>query len=499
MKVLENILVSIKIGSNNISFFIAGKSYTYTQLKERVIIIQGTLPANDITIGISMDDDLDTYAGILAILFSGKAYVPLNPLNPLERNQSVIEQANIGFVLCAEKENANTHNGLKNCKIVCTKELEARAGEIVFKKETNGNCNAYILFTSGSTGLPKGVPISRNNLDAFVDSFFKMGYNLSSNDKFLQMFDLTFDLSIMSYIVPLSIGASVYTVPFSGIKYTNIYLLLEDHQLTFALMVPSIIGQLKPYFDEIKLEHMRYSLFCGEALHEEITRLWSDCVPNAQIDNVYGPTEATIFCTQYTYKKSGSNKSANGILSIGKAMHSSTCVIVDENNNILPAGEKGELCLAGPQLTTGYINNESKNKESFFLLNYRSQPTTFYRTGDVCMSDADGDIYYYGRKDNQVKIQGFRVELSEIEHHARTFLEQKNAVAAVAKNKTGNDVIILFTENSSAINRVAMLDFMKTKMPSYMIPAEIIDVEKFPLNANGKTDRKQLQAMHLPK
>lgn len=492
MKVLENILTSIENGSANIAFFIGSKSCSYAQLRERTISIQKILPAHDSTIGISMDDDLDTYAAILAILFSGKAYVPLNPANPLERNQSVIEQANICFMLCAEKESAKVHNDLKNCNVVYTKEVEKYTGELFFNKKTTGDNNAYILFTSGSTGLPKGVPISRNNLDAFVDSFFKMGYKVSSNDKFLQMFDLTFDLSIMSYIIPLSIGASVYTVPFSGIKYTNIYLLLEDHQLTFALMVPSIINQLKPYFDEIKLENMRYSLFCGEALHEEITKQWSQCIPNAQIDNVYGPTEATIFCTQYTYSKIGSNKSANGILSIGKAMNGNTCIIVDDNNNVLPAGEKGELCLAGHQLTAGYINNEVKNKESFFKLNYKSQLTTFYRTGDVCMTDADGDIYYYGRKDNQVKIQGFRVELSEIEHHARTFLEQKNAVASIAKNKTGNDVIILFTENSSAINRTALLDFMKTKMPVYMIPAEVIDVEKFPLNANGKTDRKKL-------
>ena len=178
------------------------------------------------------------------------------------------------------------------------------------------------------------------------------------------MFDLTFDLSIMSYFIPLTIGASVYTVPFSGIKYTNIYQLLEEHDITFALMVPSIINQLKPYFDEIKLEKMRYSLFCGEALHEDITAMWSQCIPNAQIENVYGPTEATIFCTRYTFKKKGANKSVNGILSIGKPMKNNFCFILNNADSIAKVNEKGELCLAGEQLTAGYINNEEKNQEA---------------------------------------------------------------------------------------------------------------------------------------
>ena len=166
-------------------------------------------------------------------------------------------------------------------------------------------------------------------------------------------------------------------------------------------------------------------------------------------------------------------------------------VIIDEENNVLPFNQIGQLCLGGVQLTTGYWNNEDKNLESFFMIYDKGNQTRFYKTGDLCSMDNVGDLMYIGRLDTQIKIQGFRVELSEIEFHVKSFLDKISIVALAIKDAKGNTEIGLVIE-SQKIETEALLIYMKMKMPAYMIPKRIEFIEKFMLNSNGKTDRKRL-------
>jgi D-alanine--poly(phosphoribitol) ligase subunit 1 len=182
----------------------------------------------------------------------------------------------------------------------------------------------------------------------------------------------------------------------------------------------------------------------------------------------------------------------NGILSIGKAMTNVKTIIVGENYCILPKGEKGELCLAGDLLTPGYWKNEIKNKEAFFFTQYDGKLTRFYRTGDLCVEDEDGDYLYLGRIDFQTKIQGFRVELSEVEFYAKEILEKNNIVAVAYTNSIGNNEIGIAIE-SQVFDIREFMDSLKLKVPSYMLPSKILFFKNFPLNTNGKTDRKELQ------
>ena len=158
---------------------------------------------------------------------------------------------------------------------------------------------AYILFTSGSTGKPKGVPITRGNLAAFASIFPGHDIMLDENDRCLQCFDLTFDISVQCYLLPLLHGACTYTIPHDQIKFTYVYGLLDDHELTFAVMAPSMIHHLRPYFDEIYLEKLRYCLMVAEATPTELLEEWFEHIPNARVFNFYGPTEATIYCVSY--------------------------------------------------------------------------------------------------------------------------------------------------------------------------------------------------------
>jgi amino acid adenylation domain-containing protein len=483
------------------AFFIDGVGFTYRQFAEITSKIRSTLKNEPCTseqlIGIIESNDIETYCSIYACLFEGKTYVPINPDNPLDRNLDILQQTEIKSILSAQSNDKITSlSEASGVNIIYAKQLPKTEIDLSIIN-IPASTIAYILFTSGSTGVPKGVPLTQKNLFSFIDAFFALGYQIDETDKFLQMFDLTFDLSIMCYIAPLCIGACVYTVPFDGIKYTHIYNIMEEEQITFTLMVPSILAYLRPYFEEIHLEKVKYSLFCGEALYEDISKEWQRCVPHALVQNVYGPTEATIFCLTYDLSKEFQKiKSVNGIVCIGKPMLNMHAIVVDENNKLLPKGEKGELCLTGDQLTSGYWKNPQKNKEAFFTLEITGIEKTFYRTGDIAFQDDENDFVFSGRIDNQVKIQGFRVELSEIEHHAREFAKHNQVTAIAYQNKIGNQQIHLFVEDYNGSSD-DLENYLKLKLPQYMVPSSISTIRLFPLNVNGKVDRKTLKQIFV--
>jgi amino acid adenylation domain-containing protein len=493
---LASVLRSCTEHSARNAFYIEGTFYTYGHLAGRIAATQQLLKRvmrdGEMFIGIIANDDFHTYGRLLGILFSGVAYVPLNARNPVERSIEIIRQAGIKTLFASKADALTNHleQYQNEIQVIYSEDFESNERPIELP-ELEGEEAAYMLFTSGSTGIPKGVPISFHNLENFIDAFFALGYKLDENDRFLQMFDLTFDLSVMSYLIPLTLGACVYTVPESEIKYMAVYQLLEDHEITFALMVPSILSYLRSYFDEIRLEKLRYSAFCGEALHEDVTREWSACIPNARIQNVYGPTEATIFCLSYDWTPTQrEGKSVKGIVSIGKPMKHTKAIVVGEQMKPVKHGEQGELCLAGGQITAGYWSNPAKNREAFFTHEI-GNTLVYYRTGDSAYVDADDDFVFCGRIDNQVKIHGYRVELHEIEHHARQYGKCRNVVAVAYENQLGNTSIHLFLEDGRE-HTAAIIDFLKTRVPYYMIPAGVTSIEQLPLNSNGKTDRKKL-------
>ena len=470
MQLFLNLANSINENKKYHAFYIGEKYYTYNDLAKSISMIRQAICNSpnkaEKHIGLVINDDLETYSAIIALWFEGKAYVPLNPESPKDRNFKVINQAEIKTII--DSSDVSLYPEFNTIGSKKLPDAEIKTTPVTVPE----NELAYIFFTSGTTGEPKGVPIKRSNVSGFIDAFWDLGFKINNNDRVLQMFDLTFDLSVMSYLVPLLKGACVYTIPKGVIKYNYIFELMDEHHISVALMVPSILHYLRPYFDEIHAPAMKYSLFCGEALPLDVTEEWSKCLPNAKISNVYGPTENTIFCTSYIYNRNGNNKENNGVLCIGKSMSGVETIIVDEENNILPQGEKGELCLAGKLLTPGYWKNEEKNKEAFFTTDYKGKPIRFYKTGDLCVEDKEGDTLYLGRIDFQTQIQGYRVELSEVEFHAKAFLDKVNAVALAVINKIGNTEIGLVIE-SDEFDTKKLIYYMKTKLNSYMIPTAL--------------------------
>lgn len=474
------------------SFCINGDNFQYRDLFYAISKIQGLIEnIDDDYIGIYATDSLQTYATILALWFAGKAYVPLNPVQPKERHREVVDSVGVKFILSSDDSYC-----LDSTNIICTKGITTDKDLIneplnIHIEDVSDDNLAYILFTSGSTGKPKGVQITRGNVAAFIDSMNNIGLDITENDRCLQPFDLTFDFSVSSYVIPLVKGASIFTIPLKATKFTYIAQLLEDHHLTVLQMVPSMIRNLLPYLEEVDLSSVRYNILCGEALTGKVIKTWHTANENMVTYNMYGPTEDTVFCTAYLLDKHNihSPLAYNDVISIGKSFKNNELILVDDNGTEIDKSKQtGELCLCGEQLTPGYWQNLVENEAKFLLFNDKR----YYRTGDLCFYSESGDLMFVSRKDFQIKINGFRVELEEIENKFFKVSGGRYSVVIPYTNVQGNLELALVIEGIEYDTSVHKSELAKS-LPAYEVPNKFLFLRTIPLNQNGKIDRKQIK------
>lgn len=474
--------------SNELAFHINGNDYSYSQLfnvVEQVFEVIMKVPEN--LIGLYATDDIRTYASILALWFCGKTYIPLNPAQPKERHVEIVKIVKINYILSSDDSYE-----MDDVISVKTSSLQIEGYQrknSISLIEVDDTTLAYIIFTSGSTGKPKGVQITRGNIVAFIDSMNHIGLEITSADRCLQPFDLTFDFSASSYLIPLTKGASIYTIPNKAVKFTSIVGLLDDYHLTVLQMVPSMIRNMLPYMDEIDISSVRYNILCGEALYVDTIKEWHKSNPEMVSYNMYGPTEDTVFCTYYTIDKNNVETifHSNNIVSIGKTFKNNELCVLDENDKLVEdANVEGELCLCGAQLTPGYWKNDKENLEKFFELSGK----LYYRSGDLCFYNEQKDLMYVSRRDSQVKINGFRVELGEIESLYKQ-ISGKFAIVVPYTNKQGNTELAIVIEGSY-YEYAEHKSFLASKLPKYELPSLWKFVRTLPLNTNGKIDRKKI-------
>ncbi len=474
------------------AFYIDGIYYTYFQFAERISAIRNVVhnwPKTEQIVALAIHDDIDTYASIFALWMEGKAYVPLHPNQPVDRNHKIINQIGVSYLLDTNKNDDYTDL----CQVVNTSALICSVNFLDQWVETPDDDLAYILFTSGSTGVPKGVPITRCNIASFMDAFWQTGIKITPEDRCLQAFDLTFDVSVQSFLVALTRGACVYTVPYGQVKYLHVASLIQEQHISFGAMAPSMLTYLQPYFAEFDALSLKVCILTAEQCPVDLVDAWFKCAKNTSIYNFYGPTEATIYCTYYELDRVRDNLSYNGVVSIGKPLPSVYAIIIREDGSLVEGQEKGELCIAGNQITPGYWNSSEKNDSSFFVFN----GMRYYHTRDLCYWDLSGNIMYCGRLDQQAKIQGFRVELGEIEYHARSFYNNEYRVIAIPFiNPQNLTEIALFVESESKDTR-PLVEYLRSKIPYYMIPSCIFFEPTFPLNKSEKVDRNVLKQLLL--
>lgn len=457
--------------------------FTYRDLKFRtakIVAHLADLGYQQQSIAVLLDDNIDTYAALLAIWYTGNVYIPIHTSYPPSRIETIIQSANVKLVFSSEENESNplltTYHSLKETdKKQLNEPFRYTQEDIV-----------YILFTSGSTGVPKGVQINYSNISSFIRHLDVLNLGLNKQAGYLQMFELTFDLSVVSILLPFINTGILYHVSSKSVKYLEIYRLLEDYQIEFAIIVPSVLAMLRPYFNSIELPNLKAVGLSGEAVPLDLTKEWQACCSNARFFNFYGPTECTIFCTFYEIPRDHI-ASLNGIVSIGKVNENCRAVCLKEDGSQATEGEKSLLWIGGDQVSPGYLNNKELNQSLFMI----HEGVNYYNTGDIVIKNEADEFFYLGRKDHQVKISGYRIELSEVEHSASNALNTKSVVVATEDTK-GMMQLVLFVVKKGLTN-ADLLEKLKQSMPGYMVPTVILQVDEFPLNDNGKLDRKQLK------
>jgi len=445
-------------------------------------------------IGLLAARSLETYVGYLAIQRLGCTAVPLNPAFPNARNITISEAAQLDLVLSEVESTIGFSMPQVNLRSVV--EEPARRTP-VSAKFVGLEDLAYILFTSGSTGTPKGVPVNHANVSANLDYVINR-YKLGPGARMSQMFDTTFDVSVFDMFAAWGSGATL-VVPTRNDVLAPVRF-VASREITHWCSVPSVISFARRLraLRQGAMPSLKLSLFVGEPLTVQQAQAWQAAAPNSILENFYGPTELTITCAEYPLPKDQKEwtLTSNGTVPIGKIYPHMEHLIIDGNGKI---ANEGELCVRGPQRFPGYLNG-ADNFGRFYSFDVgvatpydgRAPLTSYhwYRTGDRVIG-VDGILVHLGRLDEQIKVKGYRVELGEIEAVIREYEGVIDAVVlAVPTADVEFDLEACYTGSLTDVG--AVLDHLRLKLPSYMVPRRIMHLSELPLNGNGKIDRRAI-------
>ncbi len=470
-----------------------GQQLTYCQLDRQSNQLAHNLAkldvGPDVLVGVYLDRSIQMMVGLLGILKAGGAFVPLSPGTPSERLAYMLDTCNTSVVLTQEElaDDLAKWPG----KIICLdndRSEHARESNTDRVRRANPSNLAYVIFTSGSTGQPKGVLIEHRSVVNFLTSM-QQAPGIVGDDVLLAVTPFTFDISVLELFLPLSVGAKV-VVAGPGVAVDGIALsrMIVETQATIMQATPTtwrLLVEAGWKGDD------RLKILCGgESLPPDLAQpLLERC---ASLWNMYGPTETTIWsAVDHVQQRSDP-------MPIGRPIANTQVYILDSRLRPVPIGVTGELYIGGDGVARGYLNRPELTAEKFVRDPFcGSRGATMYKTGDLARYRANGKIEFLGRGDLQVKVRGFRIELGEIETHLTEHPAiRQAAVMAHASNSQIDDkqLVAYFTFRGDSPNATDLRDFLKQKLPDYMVPSAYVPLDEFPLNSSGKVDRKALPA-----
>ncbi|RNB58979.1 amino acid adenylation domain-containing protein [Brevibacillus gelatini] len=463
-----------------------GRSLTYRELNEKANQIAHVLRKNgigkDSIVGLLADRSLEMIAGIMGILKAGGAYLGLDPEHPSERHSYMLEDGDVKVVLVQEHLLPLVSKDLKTIVL---------DGEGLHQEDTanpeliNGPRDlAYVMYTSGSTGKPKGVMVEHRNVIRLVKHTNYV--QVRETDRMIQTGAIGFDAMTFEIFGALLHGASLYLVSKDVLlDAEKLGSFLRANQITTMWLTSPLFNQLSQD-NPAMFASLRALIVGGEALSPKHINKVRNALPELEIWNGYGPTENTTFSTCYLIDKHFEEQ-----IPIGKPIANSTAYILDASNQPQPIGVPGELCVGGDGVARGYLNKPDLTAEKF-VPNPFVPGEMMYRTGDLARWLADGTIEYLGRIDQQVKIRGYRIELGEIESVLSHLEHVKEAVVAVIREANGQNALCAYFVSEQEVDVAELREAVSRQLPAYMVPAYYMQMEKLPLTANGKVDRRAL-------
>ena len=452
---------------------------TYSNLHKWSDAIAHTLQLNGIGngqfVGVWLPRGLLLHAAIIGIVKAGAAYVPLDIEMPAERVLGVLDEVNAAAYL-SEVVLPTTIK-----KIVLPKQ-EYKSNTPFIALPTPDDI-AYVIYTSGSTGKPKGIPITHRQICHFIRAEQTV-LQITETDKVYQGFSVSFDMWCEETWISYFTGATLFVADSTTAKAIDeLTDFLNKNKITILHAVPSLLGAMEPNATTLRLINAG-----GEACNKQVLEKWK--TPQRQFFNSYGPTETTVTAT--IAELFIGNK-----ITIGKPLPNYNIAVVNEQIQILPKGEKGELVITGPGVSNGYINRADLNKEKFICnpVDENILPgKRMYKTGDAAVMNEDGSIDFHGRLDDQVKLRGYRIELGEIENSLSSLHGIVAAAVALKKDSFNNDQLIAYVvlKNTEVFDEQVYKIALSKILPVYMVPLAIVPIEKLPRQPSGKIDRKKL-------
>lgn len=473
-------------------------SLTFRQLYDRARAIGSRIHGKGLygePVVVFMRKHPNVIAAFYGVIYAGCYYVPLDNEMPRHRIELILGTLKPRMILCDETTEAlvaefDYHGETLRYDRAITSSADDDALQQIRKKQIDTD-PIYIVFTSGSTGVPKGVTACHRSVLDYVEGLCEvMGFR--EDTVFGNQTPLYFDACLKELCPTMKYGASVVFIPRQLFLFpVKLVEFLNEYRVNTICWVVSALTMISSFrtFEKVKPEYIRLVAFASEVFPIKQFRLWREALPSARFINLYGPTETTGVCCYYEVDRDFQLDEA---IPVGRPFRNREIILLDENNRVPAPGEPGEICVRGTCLTLGYYRNPDVTSKAFVQnpLNDR-YPELIYRTGDLGKFNDRGELVFLSRKDYQIKHMGHRVELGEIE----TIVNMHEGVQiCCCLFDSEKKKIVLFYAGD--ISHKDMAEYIKNKLPRYMVPNVIRQLERLPLTPNGKIDRRELQAIY---
>ncbi|HJT72910.1 MAG TPA: amino acid adenylation domain-containing protein, partial [Chitinophaga sp.] len=477
----------VKSTPEAIAIVAGDEQITYRQLNEKaerlatVLRSKGVRP--DVIVPVCTGRTPHMVVAILGVLKAGGAYVPLDPAYPADRTKFIVADTAAQIAVVENTYRDAFHSAVPGVEIA---DPDSPVAGLYEEIEVLPEQLAYVIYTSGSTGRPKGVMVEHRNIASFI-RHQQQEFGITPDERILQLTNYCFDPATEQIFTALLSGAALVLLPQHILLDPDLladFLYLQ--RITHLHATPGILRIIKPG----KYNGLRRVIAGGELCRKELAEQWKGI---CRFYNKYGPTEAAVSVAQYLCKEDDLLR-YTATVPIGNAVAGTQLYVLDEKGQPVGIGVAGELYIAGVQVARGYLNNEKLTAERFLADPFQTGGR-MYRTGDIVRWLPDANLEYIGRADEQVKLRGYRVEPGEIEHVLGQAPGVEQCAVVASADEQGNMRLTGYVVTAEIPDKEAILAYLQRQLPAYMIPAHIVDIEKIPLNINGKTDKKALVAL----